>query len=101
MTRRTKKRQLRDSHGLRNKLDSMGRDNTTKRGPKGELTPHELRVNHRHAKWCKESGYPYKPEHILDDVTYEALCYFQPKPVVISEASKASRDWVKRNASNL
>ena len=92
---------LRDSHGLRSKLDSMGRDNTTKRGPKGSLTPHELRVNHRHALWCKENGYPHKPEHILDDVTYEALCHFQPKPVEISSTSVASREWVKRNASNL
>ncbi len=33
-TRRITKKQLRDSHGLRNKLDSRGRCNANKRGPK-------------------------------------------------------------------
>lgn len=92
---------LRDSHGLRNKLDSMGRDNTCKRGPKGELTPHELRVNHRHAVWCKENNYSYKAEHILDDATYQELVKLQPKPVDVSSKSKASKAWVKSNASML
>ena len=92
---------LRDSHGLRAKQDSMGRNNENKRGPKGELTPHELRVNHRHALWCKENNYSFKVEHILDDATYEALVKLQPKPVDVSPKSKASRAWVKRNASHL
>ena len=92
---------LRDSHGLRNKLDSMGRDNSIKRGPEGSLTPHELRVNHRHAVWCKENNYSYKDEHILDDATYQELVKLQPKPVDVSSKSKASKAWVKRHASNL
>ena len=33
-TRRVRKKQLRDSHGLRNKIDAQGRCNINKRGPK-------------------------------------------------------------------
>ena len=33
-TRRIKKKQVRDSHGLRNKIDARGRCNINKRGPK-------------------------------------------------------------------
>ena len=41
MKRRTTKKQLRDSHGLRNKLDARGYCNQNKRGPK-VLTDDEI-----------------------------------------------------------
>ena len=111
MTRQDKKNQRAANHQLAqqrkgstrfhrvNQLDTMGRDNTNKRGPEvGNTNSHIQRVNHRHAVWCKENGYPFKQSNILSDADYLALCDIQPEPVEVTSKQKQSAEWYRQHS---
>ena len=60
---------------VRSLLDSAGRSNVNKRGPKtAKVEPQMMRINHKHAAWCKAHGYAFNAAHLLSDAEYEALC---------------------------
>ena len=63
------------SGSVRPLLDRAGRSNVNKRGPKtAKADPQMMRINHKHAAWCKAHGYAFNATHLLTDVEYEALC---------------------------
>ena len=56
----------------RSDKDTLNRDNTTKRGPKGP-DPKMLMINHTHAIWCAEHGYQFSESDILSPEDYTRI----------------------------
>ena len=103
--KRSLKKSLRDSHQRQARLDTLGRSNENKRGPKTGPSDHILRVNHTHAVCCRDHGYAYKPGDILTDERYQELCATKPKPVVFtareSKEIQRAKAWVKKHGHML
>jgi len=57
-------------------LDTLGRNNNVKRGPKGSKAERcqQAYLNHQAAVWLRDNGYVnYKRAHILSPVELEAV----------------------------